>query len=105
MENRESRIKEIVGQLVLKLPETNILLLGVLPRLQPAVEAKVIKVNSIIKTLADNKRVHFLDMDAHFVDATGHEKAGVFADGVHLTKEGYQIWYETMEPLFAKLLL
>ncbi len=89
----------------MKLPETNILLLGVLPRLQPAVEAKVIKVNSIIKTLADNKRVHFLDMDAHFVDAAGHEKAGVFADGVHLTKEGYQIWYETMEPLFAKLLL
>jgi lysophospholipase L1-like esterase len=44
-------------------------------------------------------------MDAHFVDAAGHEKAGVFVDGVHLTKAGYEIWYETMEPLFAKLLL
>jgi lysophospholipase L1-like esterase len=33
----------------------------------------------------------------------GNEKAGPFTDTVHLTKEGYQVWYETMKPLFKKL--
>jgi lysophospholipase L1-like esterase len=44
-------------------------------------------------------------MSDKFQDSPGKEKAGLFYDTVHLTKEGYQVWYDTMEPLLKKLLM
>jgi lysophospholipase L1-like esterase len=44
-------------------------------------------------------------MSDKFQDSPGKEKAGLYTDTIHLTKEGYQVWYETMEPLLKKLLM
>jgi len=95
-------IKEIINELLVKMPDTRILLLGVLPRAGD-LETKVQGINNLIAKYNDDKHVFYLDMASHFQDSPGKEKAGLYTDTVHLTKEGYQVWYETMEPLFKKL--
>ncbi len=95
-------IKEIIHQLLVKMPSTKILLLGILPR-AGRTETKVQAINTLISKYDDNKHVFYLDMSNEFQDSTGKEKAGLYLDTVHLTTEGYQVWYETMEPLFKKL--
>jgi len=84
------------------MPSTKILLLGILPR-SGGTETKVQAVNTIISKYNDDKQVFYLDMSDKFQDSPGKEKAGLYLDKVHLTPEGYQVWYETMEPLFKKL--
>jgi lysophospholipase L1-like esterase len=95
-------IKEIIHQLLVKMPSTKILLLGILPR-AGGTETKVQAINTLISKYDDNKHVFYLDMSNKFQDSPGKEKAGLYTDTVHLTTEGYQVWYETMEPLFKKL--
>ncbi len=95
-------IKEIINQLLVKMPSTKILLLGIIPRAGD-VETEVQAVNTIISKYNDDKQVFYLDMSDKYQDSPGKEKAGLFSDTVHLTKEGYQVWYETMEPIFKKL--
>jgi lysophospholipase L1-like esterase len=95
-------IKEVIHQLLVKMPSTKILLLGILPR-AGGTETKVQAVNTIISKYNDDKQVFYLDMSDKFQDSPGNEKAGLYLDKVHLTPEGYQVWYETMEPLFKKL--
>jgi lysophospholipase L1-like esterase len=95
-------IKEIIHQLLVKMPSTKILLLGIIPRVGNA-ETKLEAVNTIISKYNDDKQVFHLDMSDKFQGSPGKEKAGLYVDTVHLTKEGYQVWYETMESLFIKL--
>ena len=86
-----------------KLPNTKILLLGILPRIEIKVDTKIIDCNVILAKNDDNKHVFYLNMNSHFEDSPGKEKSGLFVDGAHLTAEGYKVWYETMEPLFKQL--
>ncbi len=95
-------IKEIINQTLVKMPSTKILLLGIIPR-SGTIETKVQAINTIISKYNDDKQVFYLDMSDKFQDSPGKEKAGLYVDTVHLTKEGYQVWYDTMEPLFKKL--
>jgi lysophospholipase L1-like esterase len=86
------------------MPSTKILLLGLLPRVI-YFEPKVQEINTMISKYNDDKHVFYLDMSDKFQDSPGKEKAGLYTDTIHLTKEGYQVWYETMEPLLKKLLM
>jgi lysophospholipase L1-like esterase len=95
-------IEEIINQLLVKMPSTKILLLGILPR-AGGTETKVQAINTLISKYNDDKHVFYLDMSDKFQDSPGKEKVGLYVDTVHLTKEGYQVWYDTMEPLFKKL--
>jgi len=96
-------IKEVINQLFVKMPATKVLLLGIIPRNGEALETKVQSINTLISKYADDKKVFYLDMSPEFQDSPGKEKAGLYVDTVHLTKEGYQVWYDTMEPLLKKL--
>jgi lysophospholipase L1-like esterase len=85
------------------MPNTKILLLGILPR-TGVLELKVQATNAIISKYNDDKHVFYLDMSNAFQDSPGNEKAGLFVDTVHPSALGYQVWYQTMEPLLQKLL-
>jgi lysophospholipase L1-like esterase len=84
------------------MPSTKILLLGITPR-EGDLEEHVQAVNTLISKYNDDKQVFYLDMSDKFQDSPGKQKAGLYTDASHFTKEGYQVWYETMEPLFNKL--
>ncbi len=97
-------IRQVIAVTLAKMPSARILLLGILPRAGDT-EITVQAINNLIARFNDNKRIFFLDMSVKFQDYAGTEKAGLFMDTIHLTKAGYQIWYETMEPLLQRLLM
>jgi len=96
-------IKEVINKVLLAMPSTKILLLGIIPINDPVKESKFRTINTMISKYADNKHVFFLDMSPHFQDAHGNQIARLYADGEHLSEAGFQVWYQTMEPLYSRL--
>ena len=100
--NTAPEIAEGIGAVVLELqkdfPEAKILLLGVFPRGRagdPA-RATIAQINTIISKLHDGTRVHYLDIGAKFLDASGAIPTDVMSDALHPTTKGYEIWAEAV---------
>lgn len=79
-----------------------ILLLGILPRSGPF-GPKIKEINENIVKLAKDPKVYFLDMYDSF-QSNGKIISHLFTDGLHLSAEGYQVWYDLMEPKLNKIL-
>lgn len=98
-------VKAIVADLRGRLPETEILLLGVFPRSEkPApVRDKLKQVNSEIAKL-DGGKVHYLDIGQTFLEKDDTISKEIMPDFLHLTPKGYERWAEAIEPSLKKIL-
>ena len=99
-------IERILKILKERSPKTKVLLLGVFPRgKDPHDRGRVINqgINQIIRRLADNDRVHYMDLGDHFLQSDGDLPASIMPDALHLNEEGYRIWAEAMEPKLKEL--
>ena len=100
--NSAAEIAEGIGAVVLELqkdfPDAKILLLGVFPRGRAGdpVRGTISQINSIVSKLHDGNRVHYLDIGAKFLDASGNIPADVMSDGLHPGPKGYEIWAEAV---------
>ena len=101
--NTAAEIAEGVGAIVLQLqndfPEAKILLLGIFPRGRAATDparATISQINTIISKLHDGNRVHYLDIGAKFLDASGNIPVDVMSDALHPTGKGYEIWADAV---------
>jgi lysophospholipase L1-like esterase len=100
-------ITAIVEKLRTKLPETKILILGIFPRgednnsKQRQVNAGA---NEIVKKLADDKTVFYLDIGPKFLAEDGKLSREIMPDLLHLNEKSYGIWAESIEPTLKKLL-
>jgi beta-glucosidase len=93
-------VKLIVEKLRAKLPTTKVLVLAIFPRgaNQDAPQRKVNEgANEIIKKLADDKMVYFLDIGPKFLEADGTLSREVMPDLLHLNEKSYGIWAEAIE--------
>lgn len=99
-------IGAIVRLLRRTLPRTRLLLIGILPRGTRTGRArqKIVEVNRIISGLADEKRVHYLDIGQRFVEKNGEISEHIMPDYLHLSEEGYRRWAEAMAPTLRQLL-
>lgn len=99
-------VKAIVKSLRTKLPETKILLLGVFPRgAKPAeIRDKLAAVNSEVAKLDDGKMVKYLDIGKNFLNDDGTISKDVMPDYLHLSRKGYRIWADAMEPTLWSML-
>lgn len=99
-------VRAICQELHTRLPEANILLLGLLPRsAQPdARRARVKEVNQQLAKLDGTGNVVFVDIGAKFVSASGEISKEVMADALHPTEIGYEIVASAIEPLVAAML-
>jgi len=105
-ENIAHGIKQILDILKMKLPNTKVLLLGILPRGDDNLNKHIRNINSIISHYADGNSVQFLDMYSHFVDEMGHVIPTLYVpDKLHLALPGYEMWAQTMDPLLHKMLM
>ena len=96
-------VHAILQQLAVKMPVTKVILLGVLPRNEP-LGTKAKQLNVLLKKLADEKTVYWLDMWSAFETPEGKQKTELYvADHLHLNAAGYEVWAHTMEPLLNKL--
>ena len=100
-------VKAIVEKLRTKLPETKVLVLGIFPRGANKDDAKR-KVNEganeIIKGLADDKLVFYLDIGPNFLQDDGTLSKEVMPDLLHLNEKSYTTWAESIEPKVKELL-
>lgn len=100
-------ITAIVEKLRQKLPKTKVLVLGIFPRgADPKDERRQTneKTNEIVKKLADNKMVFYQDLSEAFLEDDGTLSRMVMPDLLHLSRQGYTIWAETIEPNVKKLM-
>ncbi|HUB67604.1 MAG TPA: GDSL-type esterase/lipase family protein [Candidatus Methylacidiphilales bacterium] len=91
------------------LPGTKIILVSILPNRRA--NGKMVQADAILKTLADNSTVYYLDLIPLMPPATDSsgEKTepnwkGLGKDGLHPDASGYALWANAMQPLLTKLL-
>lgn len=95
-------IKAVVEKLRAKLPQSKVLLLGILPITEtPEHEdrGRIIAINQQIAKLDDGSQVKFLDLGAKFLDANGRISREVMGDFLHPTKKGYEILASELVPV------
>lgn len=100
-------VKAIVEKLRTKLPDTKVLVLGIFPRgADKATKGRVVNegANEIVKKLADDKMVFFLDIGPKFLGEDGTLSKEVMPDLLHLNEKSYRTWAESIEPSVKKLM-
>jgi lysophospholipase L1-like esterase len=99
-------IKAIVGELHRRLPQAKILLLGVFPRGErpTPIRERLKSVNEKIAVLDDGSQVRFLDISKTFLNPDGTISKAIMPDYLHLSRRGYRLWAEAMEPLLWSML-
>lgn len=94
-------VRAVVEATKRKFDGIKIALLGILPTARAT--EKMAAANELIKPIADDKTVFFLDVGAKFTREENNWK-GLSRDKLHLTQEGYEIWAAELEALLPKLL-
>jgi len=92
-------IKAVRDRLVALEPQAQIILCSVLPTADEERNRNlVMPVNSAIWKLDG---VYWLDLYSQMVDEQGRQRTELFKDQVHLSTQGYQIWYDRLIALLA----
>lgn len=85
----------VVNEVQKQLPDTRIILLGLLPSGEKANSEIRLKCDEIHHILAKRKfkKVAYINPTQWFTEADGTMKAGLYSnDYIHLTKQGYAVW-------------
>ncbi|MBT8044958.1 MAG: hypothetical protein KJO79_08400 [Verrucomicrobiae bacterium] len=88
-----------------KLPETRLIVLGILPVQKQKKLAKCRETNRILASYRYPKdEVVFLDLEDRFVNDKGTIKPELFKDGTHLTPAGYSLLADALVPHIERLI-
>jgi lysophospholipase L1-like esterase len=99
-------VTAIVNDVRVKLPQSEVLLIGVFPRghKDDPIRAQVKEINSQIAKLDDGKMVRFLDINPKLIAPDGTISANFRPDLLHPKEQGYQIWADAMEPTLVEMM-
>ena len=100
-------IVAVVDSLLTKLPQSQVLLMGIFPRGERPNEIRAMMSNAstiAANQLADNKRVIYLDIGEDFLTDDGLLPTNIMPDSLHPSPEGYSIWAGAIEPIISELL-
>jgi len=100
-------VKQIIGRLQAKSPETKILLLAIFPRAASKTDPKRVNndtTNALLARLADGDKVRFLDINDRFLLPDGTLSKEIMPDLLHPQQKGYAIWGEAIEPTLSAML-
>ncbi len=86
-------------------PDATIVLTALFPRsqnmdLKPAID----EINRTIATLADGRKIRFVNINDKLADSTGRLLPGMSSDGLHLEEKGCQVWADALKPILTELL-
>lgn len=98
-------IRALIDTCRAKAPRTTIVLTAIFPRNDnPAVVPTIKRINENIARFADGKAIRFLNVNDKLADKNGTLLEGVTVDNLHLSLKGYQIWADSLKPIFTELL-
>lgn len=99
-------VEKILQILADQLPETKVVLQGILPRGSGPLDQyrlNNIAINQIIRRFESHPNVQYVDIGDQFVEPDGSISPEIMPDKLHLTEEGYRRWAEALEPLLKDL--
>jgi len=94
-------IKLLLNEYETQCPDAHILLLGIFPRV--GATDWIAKVNPILATYDDGKRVTYLDIGPKFLQPDGTFSKENMPDTVHPSPKGYEIWPKPSSPLSTSI--
>lgn len=97
-------IKTILERIRNKLPQTRIILLGILPRESHWYTDIIEDINAIIESYHDNNWIYYLDMNWEFESEPGFVNKELYLSELQLSKSGYALWQRLMEHLLSHLI-
>ncbi len=98
-------IRAVIGRLRSRLPDSRILLLGILPWQNRHFGQRIANINAALREFDDGRKLRFLDLSPHFQSAPGQLIEGLYeADSVHLREAGYEVWANEMLGLLDTML-
>jgi beta-glucosidase len=106
-EDTAQAIRAILDLVKAQCPTTKVLLLAILPRGDANDPKRLVnqKVNELIAKFDDGgKTIRFLDIGGKLVQTDGAIDKTIMADGVHLTRKGFEIEAETILPVISEML-
>lgn len=111
---------KIVELIRAKIPGVKVLLLAIFPRdarrgpsgliTEASVTdagkrmAAIDRANALLAKLDDGVNVRFLDISAQFLGKDGRIPWTIMPDQLHLSRAGYQLWADAMQPLLTEML-
>ena len=98
-------IQAIIAFFQERAPDATIVLTALFPRsqnldLKPAIDA----INRKIATLADGRKIRFVNINDTLADSTGRLLPSMSRDGLHLEEKGCQVWADALKPILTELL-
>jgi lysophospholipase L1-like esterase len=98
-------LRAIVAACRERAPGATIVLTAVFPRSDnPGAWPVIAGINAHLAEMADGKAIRFLDVNAGLADAEGALLEEMTVDGLHLSREGYEVWAEGLRPILTELL-
>lgn len=99
-------VRAILRVMQEKAPRATIVLTAIFPRNDNMAVMPVInRINANLATLADGKRIRFLNINDKLADAEGRLRDGMMnRDNLHPAIPGYQVWADALKPIFTELL-
>ena len=100
-------ISLILSELQKRLPETQILMLGIFPRdAETTGPLRQIndKINQILSRMEDGHQVHYLNINDIFLTEEGTLPREVMGDLLHPGEKGYRMWAEAVAPVVEDLM-
>lgn len=91
--------EKIIARIRAESPETIIYIQSNLPtlyRLFPLPRHLIRELNQRLRTMADNRKIFFLDIYSRMADENGDLKEEYTIDGAHLTARGYMAWRDAI---------
>jgi lysophospholipase L1-like esterase len=105
-------VEAVVDRIRRKLPASKILLLGILPRglnqdpyqVTTAPDPRVARINLKLARLEDEPAITYLDIGPALLNDEGRLVQVIEPDFLHLSRKGYRIWADAMEPTLWTLM-
>ncbi len=94
-------VKAVVASTRAKFPGIKVIVQSILPTARQT--ERMAAVNPLLKPLADDKTIFFLDLGAKFTP-DGDNWKGLGRDKLHLTPEGYEMWAAELEAFLPHVL-
>ena len=88
-----------------RLPHTRLIMMALLPVADPAKWEQCRRVNAINARLArDPNEVAYVNLQDSFLQPDGTINRSMYADGIHLSTQGYRAWAKGIAPLIEEFM-
>ena len=97
-------VAAIVASARAKAPEAAVVLTGIFPRSDPDVVGEIAAINRELEGMAHAEGIRYIDIKPALASPGGLLLDTMSSDGLHLSKAGYEVWANALEPVLTELL-